>query len=235
GGVAEYLGEPGADAADLGPTLAAELVSRMTVAGRTVRPAGERMRATVVGLSQFTTQLSGDTVFTSSPAATPRHNLPVVPASLRHLGDDPSAGEVTEAVRTGLVRAGREDLLDPVALSLEWEGRPYFRTLTAIAEGVAAAARTVLPDGPLVVTLSQDCARSLGAALHTAIGGERELICVDGLRLSANDFIDIGDPIQNGRVLPVVVKTLVFPEVRAAGGAEPAPSGQFVEVGGRLL
>ncbi|HKC28368.1 MAG TPA: ethanolamine ammonia-lyase reactivating factor EutA, partial [Jatrophihabitans sp.] len=47
GGVAEYLGEPGADAADLGPTLAAELVSRMTVAGRTVRPAGERMRATV--------------------------------------------------------------------------------------------------------------------------------------------------------------------------------------------
>jgi ethanolamine utilization protein EutA len=233
GGVAEYLTDPGEDAADLGPTLAAELASRLALAGRQVQPAPERMRATVVGLSQFTTQLSGDTVWVSSERATPQRNLPVVPVSLRHLGEEPTAERVTDAVRDGLTASGREDLLDPVAISLEWEGRPYYRTLSAIAQGLATAARTVLPDGPLVVTLTQDCARSLGTALAEAVGAEREFVCVDGLHLSENDFIDVGDPIQNGRVVPVVVKTLVFPETRAEALA--GRTGRFVEVGGQLL
>lgn len=233
GGVAEYLDNPGEDASDLGPTLAQEVSSRLALAGRYVQAAAERMRATVVGLSQFTTQLSGDTVYISSAQATPQRNLPVVPVSLRHLGEAPTAERVTDAVRDGLAASGREDLLDPVAVSLEWDGRPYYRTLAAIAQGIVTAAKTVLPDGPLVVTLTQDCARSLGTALAEVIGDEREVVCVDGLRLSENDFIDVGDPIQNGRVVPVVVKTLVFPETRAE--AEAGQTGRFVEVGGQLL
>lgn len=233
GGVAEYLDNPGEDAADLGPTLAQELSSRLAHAGRQLQAASERMRATVVGLSQFTTQLSGDTVYISSAQATPQRNLPVVPVSLSHLGEDPTPERVTDAVRDGLAASGREDLLDPVAVSLEWDGRPYYRTLVAIAQGIVTAAKTVLPEGPIVVTLTQDCARSLGTALAEVVGGEREVVCVDGLHLSENDFIDVGDAIQNGRVVPVVVKTLVFPETRAETVA--GQTGRFVEVGGQLL
>jgi hypothetical protein len=69
---------------------------------------------------------------------------------------------------------------------------------------------------------------------------EREIVCIDGLSLRANDFIDVGAPIHNGRVLPVVVKTLVFPEVRQvsadtdADGTESRES-SYVEVGGQIL
>lgn len=240
GGVSEYINADIAETHDLGPTLAAELVAQATAAGRNLRPAAERMRATVVGLSQFTTQLSGDTVFVSSAQATPRLNLPVVEVGIEHLAEEVSAPEVAEAIHRGLVLGGREDLLDPVAISIEWKGKPYFRTLTAIAEGVALAAKLHLPDGAVVVVLSQDCARSLGHALRAAVPTEREIVCIDGLSLRANDFIDVGAPIHNGRVLPVVVKTLVFPEVRQvpadtnADGTESRES-LYVEIGGQIL
>lgn len=241
GGVSEYLDAVGAEVRDLGPTLAAQISSQARAAGWIVRPAAERMRATVVGLSQFTTQLSGDTVFISSEQATPRLNLPVVEAPLDQLGDDMTAAQVAEEIHRGLAAGGREDLLDPVALSLSWGGRPYYRTLTAIAEGVALAAQRHLPAGAVVVVLSQDCARSLGTALRAAVRADREVICIDGLRLRANDFIDVGAPIKNGRVLPVVVKTLVFPEVRqsaAAPNESVSTTGQgttYVEVSGQIL
>jgi ethanolamine utilization protein EutA len=240
GGVSEYINSDIVETRDLGPTLAAELVAQSSAAGRTLRPAAERMRATVVGLSQFTTQLSGDTVFVSSEQATPRLNLPVVEVSIEHLGEEITAPEVAEAIHRGLVLGGREDLLDPVAISLAWQGKPYFRTLTAIAEGFTLAAKLYLPDGALVALLSQDCARSLGRALQAAIPAGREIVCIDGLSLRSNDFIDVGAPIHNGRVLPVVVKTLVFPEVRreSAGTdteSTEASNSAYVEVGGQIL
>jgi ethanolamine utilization protein EutA len=213
GGVAEYVGViayPELLTTDLGPALAAELLAGLTAAGVPVRPAPERIRATVTGLSQFTTQLSGDTVFVSSEAATPQRNLSVVPVDLSAVGDDVSSDDVLQAVRSGLTRADRHGIAGPVALAVDWNGRPYFRTLTAIAQGVALAAERDLPGGAVVVTLTQDCARSLGRALREAVAAEREVVCIDGLQLSEHDFIDVGAPIEGGRVVPVVVKTLLF-------------------------
>jgi ethanolamine utilization protein EutA len=229
GGVSEYLSGSDVVVKDLGPTLAREFAAQSAASGRTVQPAPERMRATVVGLSQFTTQLSGDTVHVSSPQATPRLNLPVVEASITELGEEVTAAAVTEAIRKGLVAGGREGLLDSVAVSLAWNGRPYVATLTAIAEGMVDAAKNHLPPGDIVLILSQDCARSLGRALKLAVDDGREILCIDELHLRANDFIDVGAPIQNGRVLPVVVKTLVFPEVSTQQGVEHA------EVAGQIL
>jgi hypothetical protein len=75
----------------------------------------------------------------------------------------------------------------------------------------------------------------LGRALREAVAAEREVVCIDGLQLSEHDFIDVGAPIQNGRVLPVVVKTLVFPEVRRAEDDQSSDDGRYFEVSGQLL
>jgi ethanolamine utilization protein EutA len=46
-------------------------------------PAGECIRATVLGASEYSVQLSGNTTFISEPAALlPRKNLQVIPLNL---------------------------------------------------------------------------------------------------------------------------------------------------------
>lgn len=231
GGVSEYLVNPEATADDNGPWLARALRERAAQVGLKLRPASERMRATVIGLSQFTTQLSGDTVYVSSTSVLPVRNLRVVQIPVSEAAEA-SAEHVAGAVRKALASTGPGDQIQDVVLDVDWAGRPYFPVLRAIAEGLAAGAKD-LEQSTLVVVLSQDCARSLGYLLHEAVGDARQIVCVDGLQLRVHDFIDVGSPVQNDRVVPVVVKTLVFPDVDGSG--HDAAPGTYSEKHGQIL
>ena len=56
--------------------------------------------------------------------------------------------------------------------------------------------------------LESDLAKVLGQALAGQVEGP--LLCLDGVAVSNGDYIDIGAPVAEGAVLPVVVKTLAF-------------------------
>lgn len=45
----------------------------------------EGIRATVIGASQYSIQMSGDTIFISDAAQLPVHNIPVIPVNLPSL------------------------------------------------------------------------------------------------------------------------------------------------------
>jgi len=213
GGVAEYLyGEPAQEFGDLARPLAAAL-RRAQAAGQLPAPVAtpaERIRATVIGASQFTVQLSGNTVTITDPHILPLHNLPVLRPAL---GENPSAAAVAAALRRSLQRADIAEGTAPVAVALAWDGLPYYHALRALAEGIVAALPRTLQRGlPLTVVFDGDVGRTVGGILREELGVATPLICIDGVRLSELDYIDIGRVVEPANVVPVVVKSLLFPE-----------------------
>ena len=191
GGVAEhYWGRDRAAHGDDGIALGDALRARGFPA-----PAidiGEGIRATVVGASQFSVQLSGATIFVSDPAALPLRGVPVV----RARSDD-----VAAAV------AARDEEDGPLALAIPWRGEPRHAALLALGESIRDAAGA---HRPLVVALDADIAHTLGRVLRDELGLAGPLVVVDGLDLRDLDYVDVGAPLRPANVVPVVIKSLAF-------------------------
>jgi ethanolamine utilization protein EutA len=212
GGVAEYIyGRESTRYGDLGPDLA-DALQHASREGRLPAPPvalSEGIRATVLGASQFSVQLSGNTVHISDPAVLPLRNLPVVYARLNSVR--PDAAAVAQAIRNGFVRL---DLLEgehPAAIALPWRGEPHYVNLRALADGIAQAMPRSLAAGfPLVIALDGDIGASLGGILHEELDVHTPMISIDGLQLVELDYVDVGEVILPANVVPVVVKSLAF-------------------------
>jgi ethanolamine utilization protein EutA len=207
GGVAEYIyGRETADFGDIARLLAANIRAGLPRLGLELADPGEGIRATAIGVSQFTVQVSGKTIYRGD-VELPLYNLPVVTPDIP-TGDTIDPIAVAEAVSRA---RGRMDLdfAAPVALALRFKGAPSYARLRAIAEGLAAA---FADSGatPLVLMLDGDVGRSLGRLLHHELKIQRRLLCVDGIELKDFDYVDIGSPVEIAGVLPVVVKSLLF-------------------------
>ena len=153
----------------------------------------ETIRATVVGAGNHATELSGSTVYCSG-GKLPIHDLPV----LRIDGMD------AEQIRTGIARYG--DRL-PV-LSLEGICAPSFMQVERLAQKIKEAVHPLRD--VLVIAIEQDMAKALGHSLQLELGQDAKLICLDGIHAPEGSYLDIGQPLQGGAALPVVVKTLAF-------------------------
>jgi ethanolamine utilization protein EutA len=64
-------------------------------------------------------------------------------------------------------------------------------------------------NNPVILIIDNDMAKALGYALMNAMP-EKKIIVLDSIKVDTGDYIDIGLPAAAGRVIPVVVKTLVF-------------------------
>lgn len=217
GGVAEFLfGREKGRFGDLGPALAHSLEHRLGhhEVPAEVWDAGQGLRATVVGASQFTVQVSGNTIHVSSTKPLPISNLPVVSCALDLQSETVDEADVRRTVKAAFAR---HDLLpgrSAAAIALSWKGTPSHVRLHAVAAGVANAlkGRSV---GPVVLLIDGDVGRSLGRILSEEVMPGADVISIDGLQLRDFDFVDIGTRIEPAGVVPVIIKSLLFP---AAGG-----------------
>jgi ethanolamine utilization protein EutA len=212
GGVAEYIyGREPTRYGDLGPDLA-EALQQAAEQGRLPAPPvplGEGIRATVLGASQFSVQLSGNTVHISDPSVLPLRNLPVVYARLESA--TPDAAAVAEAIRNGFVRLDLVEGEHAAAVALPWRGEPHYANLRALADGIARAMPRSLAAGfPLVIALDGDIGASLGGILTEELDVRAPMVSIDGLQLVELDYVDIGEVILPANVVPVVVKSLAF-------------------------
>jgi len=211
GGVSEYIfGYEDRDYGDIARPLAtalrAELARRTTLA--LIDP-GQRIRATVIGASQFTVQVSGKTIHLPRPGVLPVHNVPVV-----HVGAD-LTGAIDGAAITAAIRAGLARLdLDPdsrVAVAFSWHGDPDYARLAAAGAAIMAA---VAPDGRrtklLLLMIDGDIGKTMGRILAEELGLPGDLVSIDGVQLAELDFVDVGELISPPGVVPVVIKSLLF-------------------------
>ena len=214
GGVSEYVyGREPRSFGDLGPLLAEEIAQKVAALGIPVKPPVAGIRATVIGASQYTVQVSGSTIFVSSEDALPLHNIPVVRPDFQW-GDDIAAAQVAQAVRSALIRLDVDDGGSAVALGVHWQGSATFARLQSFCSGVLEALGAHLAHGnPLVLVCDGDVGGLVGLHFREEMKVTSPLVSIDGIELREFDYIDIGELIPTSGAVPVVIKSLVFPTV----------------------
>ncbi|MGZ5111152.1 MAG: ethanolamine ammonia-lyase reactivating factor EutA [Usitatibacter sp.] len=221
GGVSEYIyGREARDFGDIARALAAR-VANACASGHiaiAVSEPREGIRATVIGASQFTVQVSGKTIHVSAGASLPLRNVPVI-APMLALEDEICSAAVAQSIQSALARAPGDDT-GPIALAIHWRGDPHYKRLRSLAEGIALALapRDTHP-GPVILMIDGDVGRTLGHILEHDLTLGREVISIDGIQLREFDFVDIGEVIHPADVVPVVIKSLLFPGAPALAAA----------------
>jgi ethanolamine utilization protein EutA len=210
GGVAEYIfgqesGEFGDIAKPLAQALAREFGRR---AGLPLIDPGQRIRATAIGASQFTVQVSGKTIYLPDPYVLPVRNAPVV-----HIAMD--AGRPDRARIAAQIRDGLEEIdLDTVpgaAIAFTWRGDPEHSRLRAAGEAIVAALAPVQARLKcLLLAIDGDIGKTFGRLLHRELNWPGKIVCLDGVELHELDYIDVGELIAPPGVVPVVIKSLLF-------------------------
>ncbi|MDR0616771.1 MAG: ethanolamine ammonia-lyase reactivating factor EutA [Synergistaceae bacterium] len=174
---------------------------------KTYKPA-ETIRATVVGAGIHIVNVSGSTITYTSDGMFPIKNLPVLKLSEEDEGR--SFAKIGEIIAEKLKWFKEGDSYQQVALSFRGVRSPSFDLVGRIASGIADGVREALPCWKqVVVIVEEDMAKALGYALSARLDG-KDIISIDSVSVENGDYIDIGHPLGQGRVVPVVVKTLVF-------------------------
>lgn len=221
GGVAEYIyGRQGQTFGDLGAALAQAVLERVTAWGPRIEKPDEGIRATVVGASQYTIQVSGSTIFVAPQSVLPLRNVPVITPDLALDAETLDEERIAAAVRAALRRLDLHEGEQSVALCYHWRGSATFARLDAFCRGVAAGLSKVLARGlPLILVGDGDIGGLIGIHCHDATLLPNPIVSIDGIVLKEFDFIDIGALLETSGAVPVVIKSLVFPASAALGRA----------------
>lgn len=214
GGVAEFVyGREPRDFGDLGRFLGLALRRKLDAGALPwpLLPPGECIRATALGASEYSVQLSGNTIYISNPGALlPRRNLQVLRPNVA-LGADIDPDALARAIGDHFTAFDLVEGESEAALAFRWQGPPSYERLASFAEGIRRGlTRTIAAGRPLFIVVDGDVAQTLGAILQDDLGIPGELLVVDGVTLWDFDYIDLGRIRLPSQTVPVTIKSLVF-------------------------
>ena len=213
GGVAEYIYQKSEeDFKDLGIYLGNEIRSLIKENCLEQIETPEKIRATVIGASGHTLNVSGSTTFISkdrSKIDLPIRNLPVVlPQIDRHkLSINYVANKIQDSLTRMDIVEGEDDFvlafIDPV--------RSVYDKLTIFSKGIVKGLPKSIQKGkPIFLIFQTDIGNSVGNVLKRETGIKNEILAWDEISVKEGDFIDCGEPLFEDRVFPVVIKSLIF-------------------------
>lgn len=221
GGVAEYVYDrEQRDFGDMGRRLGRAIARRLEADALPwpLLPAGECIRATALGASEYSVQLSGNTCFISDHAELlPRRNLQVIQPPY-DCPDEIVAEDVARAVRAHRQAFEVDNDDREIALSFHWKGSPAYERMHAFAQGLAQGLDDMIAAGkPLFIVLDGDIAQSLGHILKDELELPVGVLVIDGVVLWDFDYIDLGKIRLPSRTVPVTIKSLVFSDDPRSG------------------
>lgn len=194
---------------DMGVVLADAIRDSRLFSDYIIAQAAETIRATVVGAGSYTTSVSGSTI-TWNRDVFPITNVPVLKL-------DPQAQTACFAGDTKVLRERfcwmqAQSDSKQLILALKGEANPSYKSLKTLAETLVSVLDECLPEGtPMIVVVQHDMAKALGQLMmRVPVKRKRDVICIDNIQVDQNDFVDMGKPLVDGLVIPVVVKTLIF-------------------------
>jgi ethanolamine utilization protein EutA (predicted chaperonin) len=216
GGVGEYVyGREDRDFGDLGRRLGGAIRRRIKNGALPwpVLPAGECIRATALGASEYSVQLSGNTSYISKPGELlPRRNLQVLQPSY-DCDEVIDPASLAKAIRAHFTAFDLIEGEGEVAVALRWTGSPSYERISAFAQGIRhGLATTIERKKPLYIMLDGDIAQTLGAILREELLVESEILAIDGVVLRDFDYIDLGRIRMPSYTVPVTIKSLLFSE-----------------------
>ncbi len=206
GGVSEYIyARETKGFGDLGPDLGQAIRRESSRRGFHILEAGEGIRATVIGASQYTVQLSGETIFIPDDLSLPVRNLRVFVAEVDW------QAPVTERTEKAVIKAlgDREPEVRGAPFVMAFSTPPFagYGGVQDMAKGIDRAMATLAAeDRPLALVFVHNIGQVVGGILSA----KWNLPCIDEVSLSELDFIDIGEVVPGEGFVPVVIKSLAF-------------------------
>lgn len=193
---------------DIGVLLAQSIQENLKFKNMNIVKAKETIRATVIGAGNYSMNISGSTIEYARELL-PAQNIPVVRILLEQTEDIAYIEQrMHKAIRLYKDKASGKHKM---AIAMRGISCPGFREIQEIAERIIQQYdKEMEAEEPLIIILEEDISKALGQALFHRMSGRRKLICIDGIHCENGDFIDLGEPVASGTVIPVIVKTLIF-------------------------
>lgn len=211
GGVADLIYHESADTwayGDIGVLLGRAIrESRLFTDFQKMEP-GETIRATVVGAGTYTTTISGSTI-TYSDDIFPLKNIPVIKLD-EELQEACFAGETEPVIRRIQWVLGQNDE-EHFILAMPGKRNPGYMEMKRAAASIRQIMDRVQPPGePILLVIESDIAKAMGQMIRQQPDLKRQVVAIDSIHVEDGEYVDMGKPMMNGMVIPVVLKTLIF-------------------------
>ena len=168
-----------------------------------------KIRATVIGAGAYSLSISGCSGFSDDKISFPLRNIPVIRVDVDQ--EKLSVGHVVAQINASFQRFDLGEGEEIIALYFKDPVRVSYPQLELFAQSIEAAlANTIKNRLPVILIFETDIACSVGNVIRRETELKTNLLSLDELKLKEGDWIDIGEPLVDGQVFPVTVKSLVF-------------------------
>lgn len=206
GGAAEYIYDRSPEYYnDLGPALGQAIIDQTERRNDDVAELEAGIRATAIGSTQRTVQVSGNTITVTDDSLLPLRNVPIVPFVIDR---DDEFNAVVDEIETKLEFYDVDLATDGFAFGFHLHGSPTYDFLDKVVDAAIRSHDQVAGVHPFILIFEADVAMNAGQLAAERI--DEPVISVDGIELEQFGYMDVGEPLESTESVPITVKSLLF-------------------------